>query len=614
VIPVEQKWPDDFAARYRAAGYWRGETFGQMLRERAAACPDRLAVIGGSGSRRWTYAELDARADRVAAGLVASGLRAGDRVIVHLPNVPEFFSVIFGMYRAGILPVFALPAHRRTEIVHFARLAEATAYVIPERYAGFDYRQLATEVVREVPVIRRVIVSGGEAGARTGSGAEASASGSARKSGREGARACGFIGLDTIEIGLAAIEAAGDADSGAARLIGSAPPRPSDVAFMQLSGGSTGLSKLIPRTHDDYIYSLRRSAEICRLGPGSVYLGALPIAHNFPMSSPGTLGTFYACGTVVLSPSPSPDDAFPIIAREKVTITAVVPPLALIWLDAARSTTHDLSSLQVLQIGGAKLTPEAARRVEPGLRCTLQQVFGMAEGLVNYTELDAPEAIKVFTQGRPMCPDDEVRIVDDEDRPVEQGTPGHLLTRGPYTIRGYHNDPAANLRAFTPDGFYRTGDIVSRDAFGYLTVHGRATDHINRGGEKVSAEEIEDQLMAHPDVHDAAVVAIADEMLGERTCAFVIARGDAAPLPTAVKLKNWMRGRGLAGYKVPDQIVFVKEFPSTGVGKTSRKTLRAALREQLSTPASSTVEPGAAAASVAAPSAASPTSAARTGV
>jgi 2,3-dihydroxybenzoate-AMP ligase len=240
-----------------------------------------------------------------------------------------------------------------------------------------------------------------------------------------------------------------------------------------------------------------------------------------------------------------------------------------------------------LQIGGAKLTPEAARRVEPGLRCTLQQVFGMAEGLVNYTELDASEPIKIFTQGRPMSPDDEVLIVDDDDRPVAEGASGHLLTRGPYTIRGYHNDAAANARAFTPEGFYRTGDIVSRDASGYLTVHGRATDHINRGGEKVSAEEIEDQLMAHPDVHDAAVVAIPDELLGERTCAYVIARGETPP--AAVKLKAWMRGRGLAAFKVPDQIVFVREFPSTGVGKTSRKTLRAALREQIEAAAKSGV-------------------------
>lgn len=550
MIPVEQKWPEAFAARYRAAGYWRGETFGQMLRARAAAHPDRIAVIGGTA--RWTYADLDARADRVAAGLVASGFRAGDRVIVQLPNIPEFFSVIFGMYRVGVLPVYALPAHRRTEITHFARLAEATAYVIPEKFGGFDYREQAADVMREVPAIARTVV----------------------------------VGAGDVEspfVTLAAIEAAG----ASAGNVNEDAVRASDVAFMQLSGGSTGLSKLIPRTHDDYIYSLRRSAEICGLSERTVYLGALPIAHNFPMSSPGTLGTFYAGGAVVLSPSPSPDDIFPLIARERVTITGVVPPLALLWLDAARTTTHDLSSLEVLQIGGAKLTPEAARRVEPGLRCTLQQVFGMAEGLVNYTDLDAPEPIKIFTQGRPMCPDDEVLIVDDDDRPVAEGASGHLLTRGPYTIRGYHNDPVANARAFTPDGFYRTGDIVSRDASGHLTVHGRATDHINRGGEKVSAEEIEDQLMAHPDVHDAAVVAIPDELLGERTCAYVITRGETPT--TAVKLKAWMRGRGLAAFKVPDQIVFVREFPSTGVGKTSRKTLRAALREQIESAAKSGV-------------------------
>jgi 2,3-dihydroxybenzoate-AMP ligase len=559
VIPVEQRWPEAFAARYRAAGYWRGETFGQMLRDRATVHPDRVAVIGGAA--RWTYAELDARADRVAAGLVATGLHAGDRVIVQLPNIPEFFSVIFGMYRVGILPVYALPAHRRTEIVHFARLAEATAYVIPEKHAGFDYRELAMDLMGEVPSIARIIVAGAGAGA--------------------GGAQLPFVTLDAVEAEGDASRASGADDEAAGGTI--VPPRPSDVAFMQLSGGSTGLSKLIPRTHDDYIYSLRRSAEICRLGEHTVYLGALPIAHNFPMSSPGTLGTFYAGGLVVLSPSPSPDDVFPLIARERVTITAAVPPLALVWLEAARTTTHDLSSLEVLQIGGAKLTPEAARRVEPGLGCTLQQVFGMAEGLVNYTELDAPEPIKIFTQGRPMSADDEVLIVDDDDRPVAGGVAGHLLTRGPYTIRGYHNDPAANARAFTADGFYRTGDIVSRDAAGYLTVHGRATDHVNRGGEKVSAEEIEDQLMAHPDVHDAAVVAIPDELLGERTCAYVITRGETPP--TAVKLKAWMRGRGLAAFKVPDQIVFVREFPSTGVGKTSRKTLRAALRDQIETAA-----------------------------
>jgi len=529
---VRQVWPEAFAQRYRTAGYWRGETFGAWLRERAHAHPDRLAIVGGD--TRWTYGEFDALVDRYACGFLDRGIAPGDRVLVQLPNVATFFPVVFGMFRAGILPVFCLPAHRETEMSHFARVAEAVGYVGITRWAGFEYGPMVAAVQANAPALTHVL----------------------------------WDGVDVPE-------GASLAD------LAQTPPQtlperdPSEAAFLQLSGGSTGLSKLIPRTHDDYIYSLRRSVAICELDASTIYLAALPAAHNFTMSSPGTFGTLYAGGRVVLSPSPSPDEAFALIERERVTITAVVPPLALVWLDAVPTSTRDLSSLRVLQIGGAKLIPEVARRVEPTLGCTLQQVFGMAEGLVNYTELDAPEHIKVHTQGRPMSPDDEVRVVDDDGAPAAMGTPGHLLTRGPYTIRAYHNDPAANARSFTDDGFYRTGDIVSRDQQGYLTVLGRATDHINRGGEKVSAEEIEDHLLAHPQVHDAAVVAVPDPFLGERSCAFVIAR---EPRPTAPQIKAWMRTRGVAAFKVPDQVVFVDAFPATGVGKTSRKDLRAALR------------------------------------
>ena len=226
------------------------------------------------------------------------------------------------------------------------------------------------------------------------------------------------------------------------------------MAFLQISGGSTGLSKLIPRTHDDYLYSVRESADISGLEPESVYLTALPAAHNFPMSSPGYLGALYVGATVVMAPSPSPDVCFPLIAREGVTITGLVPPLALLWMQAAAKKTHDLSSLQVLLVGGAKFLPEAARRVRPELGCTLQQVFGMAEGLVNYTRLDDPGSLIVETQGRPISPDDEILIVDDAGAPVAEGESGNLLTRGPYTIRAYHNEPAANARSFTDDGFY----------------------------------------------------------------------------------------------------------------------------------------------------------------
>lgn len=538
--PLRQEWPEEFAARYRQKGYWRGETMTGMLRERAGRQPGHPAVI--SGDTRWTYGELYARANAVAVGLLRLGLRPGERVVVQLPNIAEFFSVVFGCFRAGLIPVFTLPAHRATEILHFASQAEASAYVIPAVHEGFDYRQMAAQVLAQLPALRHVIVVG-DAG--------------------------DFVSLEEVESaspeGIAFHEA-----------------EPSDVFMMQLSGGSTGLSKLIPRTHDDYIYSFRASAEICQMDTTSIYLGALPVAHNFPMSSPGTFGAFYAGGTVVLTPSPAPDVAFPIIERERVTITGLVPPLALIWIEAAQSTQYDLSSLQVLQVGGAKFTPEVAKRVRPAIGAKLQQVFGMAEGLVNYTRLDDTEDIIVNTQGRPISEDDEVLVVDDSGAPVPPGTPGHLLTRGPYTIRAYHNAPEANTRAFTEDGYYRTGDVVCQTPDGYLIVMGRDTDQINRGGEKISAEEVEDHLLAHPQVHDAALVSVPDEYLGERSCAFVIPRGEIEKeMKFKVALKAWIRGRGLAAYKVPDQIVLVEAFPSTGVGKVSRRELRAALRAEI---------------------------------
>lgn len=544
--PVTQVWPQAFADRYRAAGHWRGETFHTMLRDRAARHPDRLAIVGGN--TRWTYGELDRRADAIAAGLLARGLQPGDRVIVHLPNVPAFFEVIFGLFRAGMLPVYALPAHRITEIEHFAVSAQASAYVMAGRHDGFDFAGIAQELRMRVPAIRHVFT--------TAAGREAGPTGE------------GIITLDDVR-------AAGQAQPLPADHAG---PRPNDVAFLQISGGSTGLSKLIARTHDDYIYTLRESDKICGMDADSVFLAVLPIAHNFPMSSPGVLGALYAGARVVLSPSPSPETAFALIEQEGVTMTSLVPPLLLVWLQAYPDRRHDLSTLKTMQVGGAKLAPEVARRVRPVMGITLQQVFGMAEGLINYTRLDDPEQIVVHCQGRPISEDDEVLVVDDRGQPVATGESGYLLTRGPYTIRSYHNNDAANARAFTDDGFYRTGDIVRRDAQGYLTVQGRATDHINRAGEKISAEEIEDHLLAHPNVFDATVVSVPDDFLGERSCAFIIAKGDK---PKSAVLKQWIRSRGLAEFKVPDQIVFVDRFFETAALKISRRELRAALRAQL---------------------------------
>ncbi|GAA3410866.1 hypothetical protein GCM10018952_17160 [Streptosporangium vulgare] len=199
----------------------------------------------------------------------------------------------------------------------------------------------------------------------------------------------------------------------------------------------------------------------------------------------------------------------------------------------------------------------------------------MAEGLLNYTRLDDPRELVDTTQGRPLSPADEILVVDSDGAEVAPGEVGELLTRGPYTLRGYYRAPEHNARSFTPDGFYRTGDLVRVLPSGHLVVEGRDKDQINRGGDKISAEELENHLLAHPAVHDAAVVGTPDPVMGERTCAFLIVRDQA---PTLREIKQFLKERGVAGYKWPDRIELVETFPRTPVGKISKKELAASLR------------------------------------
>ncbi|MEN1969320.1 (2,3-dihydroxybenzoyl)adenylate synthase [Lentibacillus sp. N15] len=531
-----QLWPYEIAEFYRENDCWRGETFEKMLRDRAATYGNNIAII--CGKEQVSYAELDQRVDQLAAGFQRLGLRKEDRVVVQLPNEIAFFEVCFALFRLGVLPVFALPTHRYSEIQYFCEFTEAKAYIMPGQLANYNFLKMAQKVQDNTPALKHIIT------------------------------------LDDTKGWLSLADLYIESDY--------MPPEvyPDDWAFLQLSGGSTGLPKLIPRTHDEYIYSLRRSNEICDVNEKSVYLAVLPIAHNFPLSSPGVFGTLYAGARIVLSSGPSPDEAFPLIEKEQVTITALVPPVAIIWVEAVKTRSYDLSSLQVLQVGGAHFSAEVASRIQPAFQCKLQQVYGMAEGLVNYTRLEDPDELVIYTQGRPMSPYDEIRIVDEEDREVAPGESGELLARGPYTIRGYYKAKQHNAKAFTTDGFYRTGDLVHVNKDGYIVMEGRAKDQINRGGEKISAEEVEDHLMAHPYILDVAVVSMPDKFLGERSCAFIIP--NEKTLDDA-EIKQFLKEKGLAAFKIPDRVEIVDSFPQTPFGKVSKKALREIISEKIAT-------------------------------
>ncbi len=310
-----QQWPAEFADRYRQAGYWTDETFPSMLASRAMSDPGKLAVV--DERVRWSYAELYSRAERIAAGLLRLGLARGDRVVVQLPNRAELIAVIFGLFRAGMIPVMSLPSHRRAEISHFASASGARGYVITDVHDGFDYRVLARELCRANALLEHVIVVGDA----------------------EEFTSLNDVVKDVINDG---------GNDGVLRQRYDVDPF--EVALVQISGGSGGRSKLIPRTTADYLYSARASVPICGVTSESVYLTALPAAHNFPVSSPGWLGVLHAGGTVVLATLRAADDAFSWIARERVTHVGLVPPLALLWLEAVGNTTYG----SVAKIGGSQ--------------------------------------------------------------------------------------------------------------------------------------------------------------------------------------------------------------------------------------------------------------------
>jgi 2,3-dihydroxybenzoate-AMP ligase len=348
-------------------------------------------------------------------------------------------------------------------------------------------------------------------------------------------------------------------------------PEPEEVAFFLLSGGTTGLPKIIARTHNDYEYNVRRSAEVCGFSPETVYLAVLPVAHNFALGCPGALGALSVGGRVVMCPSPRAEIAFPELARERVTVTSVVPAVARTWLEAADAAGPDLESLRVLQVGGSVLPADLAQGLAPTLGCTLQQVFGMAEGLLNYTRLTDPPFVVRTTQGRPISEADEILIAGPDGRPVEEGETGELHTRGPYTPPGYFRAPEHNARAYTPDGWYRSGDLVRLHPSGNLVVVGRIKDQVNRGGEKIAIDEVEGLVRRAPGVTDAAAVALPHPVLGE--CVGVCVVPQPGSHPTLAHIRAYFEECGVAAFKHPDELRLAPALPLTAVGKVDRKQL-----------------------------------------
>jgi 2,3-dihydroxybenzoate-AMP ligase len=533
-------WPAEFARRYIDAGLWEGITVAEMVERTARRQPQKTAVV--YGDTRINYGELIRSARSLACQLVQLGLRPQERVVVQLPNGPEFVSLYLALNYIGVIPVMALRSHRHSEIRHFVRSSAAVAYVVPDRVGSFDFRPMAAEVAAEFPALRDVVVVG--------------------EPGRHQTPYRTLISDDTVDEGL----------------LERLRPDPADVSTMLLSGGTTSLSKLIPRTHNDYVLNARLCAQRAGFSSNTVFLAVLPLGHNYNLASPGLLGTFYAGGTLVIAPSTEPNEVFTTVAREHVTVVAAVVPLITTWLNGHVAQQFDLSSLQVIQNGGARLAPELRARVRRELGCTPQEIYGTAEGLINMTRLTDTDDLLFESSGTPVSDVDEIEVLDDSGNAVPDGEAGELVTRGPYTIRGYYNAETINADAFTPDGFYRMGDIV-RKRGRYVYAEGRRKDLINRGGEKISCDEIENLIFGLGQVRQVSVVAMADPIFGEKACACVVLQPGTTL--TFDELIAHLRAQQIAAFKLPERLEVMTSFPVSPVGKILKRELREIVAQRI---------------------------------
>jgi 2,3-dihydroxybenzoate-AMP ligase len=536
-------FPDDYARRYRDRGYWLDRSLAQEFADVFARFADRTALI--DGERRYTYAELDRLTDNLALNLLELGLRPLDRVVPVLPNVAEFVILYFALQKIGAIPIAALVTHRYAEISQFTQLSGARGCVYPESSGDFRFAPMIERVQNEYPSMQLRIVLG-NAG--------------------EGEHSLTELISRPASLPVSALR----------ELV----IEPGDPCIFQLSGGTTGIPKLIPRTNNDYAYNSKIAAEVAGVDGDSVLLLVLPIAHNLPLACPGIQGFMFKGATVVLHANTRPAEMFALIQQHGVTHIKVVPALLIRLINDPSVHDYTLDSVQQIQSGGQRMQPEVRLRTRELFRnAFVQENFGMSEGLLMFVRKGDPEEVLLETCGRPVCADDEVKLIDDDGAEVADGEIGELACRGPYTLRGYFGVPEYNAKQFTPDGFYRSGDLMRRHTSGNYIVEGRKKDLINRGGEKISAEEIENLILTHPAVQNVACVPMPDPALGEKMCAFVILKRERSL--TLAELVAFLQRYEIAKFKLPERLEILAEFPLSTFGKVSKKALAEKVAAQL---------------------------------
>lgn len=515
--------------KYIHQGYLEKITFGDILYDLSKKYKDKIAII--DENKKFSYDNLWKDAYALAKEYLYVGIKKNDNILIQLPNGYDFIKCCFALFLIGAKPVLLLTSHREKDIEAIAKQVDAKVIITISSDMGFNYGDMAISIKNKVESINKIILVD---------------------------KFNISLNLDLENISTNDFED---------------PPIYSDPALFLLSGGTTGVPKVIPKTHCGYIYNAKAAAKRVEITENDVYLLILSISHDYPLCNPGVIGTLCSGGTVVISKTSSFDEVFPLIEKYGVTVLQLIPVIGSMWLESIEfcEENYNLYSVKKIILGASKLDIELAKSLTNLFKCILIQGYGLGEGITCFTKCSDDFSIASTCQGTPISSGDIIKIVDENGREVEREVPGEVIEKGPYTFLGYYNAPDLNKEVFTEDGFFKTGDKAIITKEGNLKILGRVREQINRLGENVIPSEIETLLRKHNLVKEAAVVGIPDKDLVEKVCAFLVL--DEGSKLTRAQVCEFLAEIRVASYKFPDEIICLENLPLKNIGKIDKDTL-----------------------------------------
>lgn len=527
-------------AAYRQQGLWGDASLADYWQQTARAMPDKIAVVDNHGAS-YTYSALDHAASCLANWMLAKGIESGDRIAFQLPGWCEFTVIYLACLKIGAVSVPLLPSWREAELVWVLNKCQAKMFFAPTLFKQTRPVDLILPLQNQLPQLQQI------------------------------------VGVDklapaTSSLSLSQIIADNTSLTTAITTHGD------ELAAVLFTSGTEGLPKGVMLTHNNILASERAYCARLNLTWQDVFMMPAPLGHATGFLH-GVTAPFLIGARSVLLDIFTPDACLALLEQQRCTCMLGATPFVYDLLNVLEKQPADLSALRFFLCGGTTIPKKVARECQQrGIK--LLSVYGSTEssphGVVN---LDDPLSRFMHTDGYAAA-GVEIKVVDDARKTLPPGCEGEEASRGPNVFMGYFDEPELTARALDEEGWYYSGDLCRMDEAGYIKITGRKKDIIVRGGENISSREVEDILLQHPKIHDACVVAMSDERLGERSCAYVVLKAPHHSLSLEEVVAFFSRKR-VAKYKYPEHIVVIEKLPRTTSGKIQKFLLRKDIMRRL---------------------------------